>query len=361
VKTIKYMVICVVLTALSGCQEGWGSGPHTYEPDRATGKVLTDLYGTPEGGHVNIESVGSTNIATTMHTTTNVGADKDPDVSADGKWLLFSSTRGSRTNDIYMKQLGTSVVTQLTSHSKDDIMPKFSADGRSVVFSSNRHGNKFDIYILPLFDRNGKRIQAKPIQITSNDRHNISPCFNPTGDKIVYSSMNFRSQSWELWIYSHNERTHSQIGYGLLPEWSPNGKQIVYEKYRNRGKRYSTIWICNEDGSSPSEIVGDKNYGAITPTWSPDGKYIAYATVHKSEYALKNNRFKRGDNIWYVPVLGGNMVQVTNHNAPDAMPVWRLDHNGKAVIFFISAREKGDRIWSAEPYTVGDLDGFNPD
>lgn len=358
-KTIKYMALCVAILMSLGCKiKNWSTHTNNYKGQSAD--IMDDImHNQKVQGDINV--VGRNSISITRHTTNNSGADKDPDISIDGKYLLFSSTRGSHTHDIYMKQIGTNVVTQLTNNPAEDIQPKFSTDGRSIVFASNRHESKFDIYILPLFDRNGKRIQAKPIQVTNNRRHNIHGCFNPRGDKIVYSSKNFRSQSWELWVYDHNERTHSHIGFGLLPDWSPDGTQIVYEKYRNRGKHYSSIWICNEDGSNPSEIMGDREYGAITPSWSPDGRFIAYATVHKSQYARDKKRHNEGDNIWYIPVKGGNAVQVTNHDAPDSMPIWKFNRNGKAVIFFISGREDGDRVWSAEPYTPGDLDNITLD
>jgi len=351
VKNIRYAAICVAIMSLISCD--FKSHSSTYE---SINDDILDAILKGEGDGNSVKAVGSQSIAITRHTTNNTGKDKDPDISIDGKWLLFSSTRGSNTHDIYMKQLGTSVVTQLTNHPSEDIQPKFSADGRSIVFSSNRHNSRFDIYILPLFNRNGQRIQAKPIQVTNNRRHNIHPCFNPQGNKLVYCSKNFKNESWELWVYDHIERTHSQIGYGLLPEWSPNGNHIVYEKYRNRGKSYSSIWICNQDGSNPSEIVGDRNFGAITPSWSPDGNYITYATVHKSEYARRHKRYDQGDNIWYVPLKGGNNVQVTNHDSPDSMPVWKINTHGRSVIYFISSREDGDRVWSAEPYTQNDLD-----
>lgn len=359
-KKFKFCMFACLLTSCTSIGE-WESSRETNEKSSNTIlKALNLVDNKDELGEQSMNTDGSNFTNLTAHTQINAGADKDPDVSNDGRWLAFSSTRGSPTNDIYMNELGTHRVTQLTMDPAEDIHPKMSPDGRSIAFSSNRHDSKFDIYVLPLFDRNGKRIHATPIQITSNDRDNIHPSWSPDGNKLVYSSYNRQAESWEMWVYDHSERSQTMIGYGLLPEWSPDGKHIAYERFRNRDNRFASVWICDPDGSSPTEIVGDRDYGAITPGWSPDGKYIVFATVHKSAASRAEGRVSQGDDIWYIPAIGGTPVQVTTYSGPDSMPVWKLDKKGSSRIFFISNREGDqDRVFSAVPYTEEDLQQFN--
>jgi Tol biopolymer transport system component len=338
----------------------WKSQKHKNE--QQTESLLTSL-GLHEGQRFSrdfgLKTDGRNFTNLTAHTSLNTGKDSDPDISNDGRWLLFSSTRGGPRNDIWMKELGTNRVTLLTQDPGEDIHPKFSPDGRSVAFASNRHESNFDIYVLPLFNRHGKRIHATPIQITSNSRPNIHPSWSPDGRKLVYCSYNEMAKTWELWIYDHLDKSNSMIGYGLLPEWSPDGKHIVYEKFRNRDKRFASIWVCDPDGSNPSEIIGDRDYGAITPSWSPDGKYIAYATVHRSASARSEGRVNKGDNIWYISSIGGTPVQVTQYEGPDSQPVWKYDNKGISRIFFVSTRENNlEKIWSAVPFTAEDLEDF---
>jgi hypothetical protein len=95
--------------------------------------------------------------------------------------------------DIFVRDLDTSVTTQLTTHPAIDNHPEISPDGQRVVFSSNRGGTDFDLYLGWVTN-----VEATLVQLTSDaypngpqtsypDRH---PHWHPDGKSIVFSSKN---------------------------------------------------------------------------------------------------------------------------------------------------------------------------
>lgn len=45
-----------------------------------------------------------------------------------------------------------------------------------------------------------------------------------------------------------NPSTRQFIANGLLPNWSPAGNRIVYQRNRERGLRWFSIWTIDYEG-----------------------------------------------------------------------------------------------------------------
>ena len=70
-----------------------------------------------------------------------------PRWSSDGRFVLFESNREGNS-DIYVAEIDSAKVIQLTTHSADDQDPAWSRDNNYIVFSSNRSGS-FEMYAIP--------------------------------------------------------------------------------------------------------------------------------------------------------------------------------------------------------------------
>jgi Tol biopolymer transport system component len=76
-----------------------------------------------------------------------------------------------------------------------------------------------------------------------------------------------------------------EIAIGLAgeaghPDWSPDGKQIVFELMVS--ENVFEIWTVNADGSNPAKVYGCETPPCVqvgVPAWSPDGRHLAFARL----------------------------------------------------------------------------------
>ena len=209
------------------------------------------------------------------HTFGTEGADFDVDVSPDGQWLVYSSTSHSERPDIYLKKVNGQAVTLLVSDPASDVQPCFSPDGKRVIFASNRTGN-WDLWMVSLDGGPARQITRSPL-------HEVHPSFSPDGKRVVFCVFNPRAEQWEMWVIQVDQPAYAKmIGPGLFPRWSPTGESIVYQRARERGGRWFSIWRIDLEGGEPkfpTELAASSEMALIQPTWSPDGQWVAYGTA----------------------------------------------------------------------------------
>ena len=84
---------------------------------------------------------------------------------------------------------------------------------------------------------------------------------------------------WSLWIIELEGQKRTQLGSGLYPEWSPDGKYLAFQRPSLRGKGWFGIWIVNVEGGPPRQVACDENWGSIQPAWSANSRRIVYSTA----------------------------------------------------------------------------------
>lgn len=283
-----------------------------------------------------------------QHTFTTEGADFDVDVSPDGQWVVFCSTRHTPRPNLYLKTIDGQAVTQLTDAPASDVQPCFSPDGQWVAFASNRSGN-WDLWMVGLQG-------GQPVQLTNSSQHEVHPSFAPDGQRLAYCVFNSRGERWELWTLELN-RTGSRrmIGAGLFPEWSPKGDSIVYQKARERGGRWFSIWRLDLAGGEPKfpvEVAASAEMALIQPSWSPDAEWITYGSAQVGAGGdlpeSQNSTLDRGD-IWIVRADGSSALQLTEGGSAHFGSVWSVDGR----VYFTSLQNGRENIWSVRPLLTG--------
>jgi TolB protein len=282
------------------------------------------------------------------HSYTREGADFDARLDRDGNRIIFSSTRHSPSPDIYIKSVSGTAVTQLTLDPSSDIQPAFSPDDRLIAFASDRTGN-WDIWVVGIDGR-------APVQITNSPMDELHPSWSPDGSQLVYCARPQTNGPWELWLSpAKKNATPTYIGVGLFPEWSPTDNRILFQRARERGSRWFSIWtleLANGEPRYPTEIASSADYAMILPAWSRDAGRIAYTTVNTLPDADPEfGAFYETSDIWVIEADGASRVRVTDGQTTNFGPTWAPDGR----VFFTSSRAGHENIWSVMPATPADM------
>lgn len=334
-----------------------------YDPRQWVGNV----YNPGQIGNL-ITSRG--NPGMTQQTFTKSGGDLQVFISPDGKKMVYSSTKFSRTPQICIQGVSAKAVQLMTQDNMSDMMPAFSPDGKMLAWCSDRYGN-WDI----LLQKSDARPDSKPRQITRSTDDDIHPSWSPDSRFLAYSRFNSMDGLWQIWIIDTKNDTISYLTEGLFPRFKPIGEKtddgkelytLLYQRNRKRDVPLYSIWMNSftaEDNGvveavhSPMEIVSNDKWAAITPCWSPNGEYIAFATVGKSALSQWQARIYKPDDVWVVRIDGTELTQITSHAAPDWNPYWAIDPNKpndpNGRIYFTSERSGNPNIWSVKPIIAG--------
>jgi Tol biopolymer transport system component len=92
------------------------------------------------------------------------------------------------------------------------------------------------------------------------------------------------------------------------------------------------IWLCGRDGSHPRQVTNLGGPPAGTPNWSPDGKSLVF-----------DARVPAGSAIFTIPIGGGSPRQLTSGSTEDLVPFWSRDGRH---IFFASKRTGILQVWA---------------
>lgn len=231
----------------------------------------------------------------------------------------------------------------------------FAQDGGStglkgkVVFLSQRDGTNIWLYDLETGDLT---------QLTNRPHTDWAPALSPDGERIAWHAKDPDSNNWDIWVMNVDgsdmvNLTNTGEALDMLPEWSPDGEQIVFVSNRdNVAGDNRDIYIMNADGSDVQRVAGGP-YHDIEPIWSPDGAYIAYASD------------VGGDNydLMLVELETGIETPLVTTPARDTAPAWSPDGT---QIAFSSDRDGTRDLWivdlasgDEELLFAGDNDAFD--
>ena len=154
--------------------------------------------------------------------------------------------------------------------------PVFSPDGNAIAFAwRGENDDNQDIYV--------KLIGAgTPLRLTTNPDADSSPAWSPDGRFIAFFRQSTTGAAYYLVPSLGGAERRladaylSQVVFGRLLDWSPDGKFLVVgDQLSPKDSRPSIVLISIESGQKktiPSPLVPY----LVSPTFSPDGKNLAF-------------------------------------------------------------------------------------
>ena len=125
------------------------------------------------------------------------------------------------------------------------------------------------------------------VQLTDGPGYDSQPDWSPDGRYLVYTS--YRNDALELRVLDLASGTSTALvadgAVNLDPRWSPDGKTIAFVSTAYQGRWH--VYLVGMDGAvatgQPTRITDDHDSGLpryyysrfdhyLSPTWSPDGK-----------------------------------------------------------------------------------------
>jgi dipeptidyl aminopeptidase/acylaminoacyl peptidase len=253
-----------------------------------------------------------------------------PEVSPDGKWVVFTLTEPSYnekevTNDIWMVPAdGSTKPRRLTFGKGAESGYKWSPDGKQIAFAAKREEDEVSqVYILNVAE-GGEAQRFSNVSIGA-----INPQWSPDGKMLLYYSRVFFNQftdssnkkvaeekkklkynarvytsfpirNWDVWLDEKQTHVFAQPLYtasapkNILSEveiasrsgflltgplaWMPNGNEVVFTATTDMGTLatkdpVSRIYKLSLTGGDAVQLIQDENY-YINPAFSPDGKFL---------------------------------------------------------------------------------------
>ncbi|HHE07457.1 MAG TPA: Tol-Pal system beta propeller repeat protein TolB, partial [Chlorobaculum parvum] len=140
-----------------------------------------------------------------------------------------------------------------------EVSPTFSPDGSKMAFVSTRDGGP-QIFIQDLASGSVRRL-------TYSGTYNTQPSWSPSGDKILYSSLQ-KNGEINIFMIDAGGSNLLQLTSGSRnnesPSWSPDGSMIVFSSTRAGSRK---LYVMNIDGTNQRPLLNMKGEQQ-QPSWS---------------------------------------------------------------------------------------------
>ncbi len=196
--------------------------------------------------------------------------DVSPAVSPDGTRIAFSSRRNGAW-DIYLLEIASGNITQLTNTPQYEGAPTWSPDGQWLAYEQYVKTGNLDIFLLEV-----NHPENAPLQLTDDPAADFSPSWMAGGAGREIAFVSDRSGNDEIWIARLDNFKERFINVSLdadsedtHPVWSPDGVYLSWAK-RNGGDASIVLWDSSSI-NSPVKTIGSGDW----PVWNHSGKIIA--------------------------------------------------------------------------------------
>ena len=262
--------------------------------------------------------------------------DCEPAFSPDGATVAFArGPMGAFLGDLFVVQVAGGQPSRLTTGNSGG-EPAWTQDGGEIIFASPTKGS-----------RSLWRISASGglPQRVAGPGDGFEPSISRRGNQLAYQVSKQLDTVWRLDLKDERHtlappvRLLSSRGVTLRPNYSPDGKKIVFESDR---MGYSDIWMCDSDGSNCSQLTALHGQTG-TARWSPNGRYISFESIAQDYYQVGVVEVPDGTPRMLTTFPGlnngapnwsrdGEWIYFYSSHDPGAYQLWKMPFNGGSPV-----------------------------
>jgi Tol biopolymer transport system component len=180
-------------------------------------------------------------------------------------------------------------------------------------------------------------------RLYSQECESFHPNWSPDGKKIIFDGRRGDQQGIFVWDLSgqSTQLVFDRLGRDAHPFWFPDGKRVAFQATRDTAMSFLVdVYAINTDGTNLVKLTNLEGFTGV-PSVSPNGKRILF------QYKPMQERADFGKNKWHIFVMdrdGKNQQQLTSGDFEYQVPNWSPD--GTKIVFF------SDRTGNNEIYTM---------
>ncbi len=266
----------------------------------------------------------------------------DPQVSPDGKWIVFTrretdmAANGGRT-DLWIVRTDGVGLRRLTSHPAGDFNPRWSKNSKRIWFLSTRSGSS-QVWRIPVDGGEAEQVTRLPLDVGNL-------LVSPAGQALAFTMDVFPDKGCPGSTKKMLDEKESQKTSGMLFD-----RIFIrhWDTWKDGRRSHLFIWMCQDkksiklmegmDADTPSKPFG----GPEEITFTPDGKGLVFTARDVGREEPWSTDF----DLYYVPVDGSEPPKcLTEENeAWDTHPVFSPDGKTLAYLAMARPRYEADRF-----------------
>ncbi|MBP6913210.1 MAG: PD40 domain-containing protein [Candidatus Levybacteria bacterium] len=242
-----------------------------------------------------------------LNLTHNAAQDMNPQPSSDGKYIVFYSDRDG-DNEIYRMTLTTGEIRQLTHNISDDYDPSYTKDGKNILFKSTKDDQKGDIFIM-----NEDGSEVKNITPKMEDTEEWDPVENLDGNIIFVQRKTDDHLTDDIFMIDKNGDNLSRLSRNSVPDWypsvNPRSYDLVYVS-RDKADSKDSIYTMQQNGVNKTRLTflpGNSD----DPSYNTTGKKIIFINDNGGNY-----------DIFLMDTSGGNIEKIYESTVDELSPVF---------------------------------------
>jgi Tol biopolymer transport system component len=158
-------------------------------------------------------------------------------------------------------------------------------------------------------------------QLTDGTVHSGFPSVSADGNSIVFRVWSAQQKGLRIMDVKTRQIRVLTEGYDNLPDWSPDGKRIVFTRKREDGN--FDIYTIHPDGTGLFRATTHPSSDGHA-VWAADGRILWTGSQHgfRDEAALYDQTFQQYGQIYIMNADGSGKRMLTDSKWEDSMPLY---------------------------------------